>query len=293
VIDRRRFSSRGDEDEALKEVDILTTLQSCRSERRVRILQVTEDVHQFYIVMNFMERGNLGSLLSRERLNERQVQRLTRSLLEGIQELHDLSIAHLDLEPENILLNNEAEAVLCDFGCATYVKSGSSTRGKRYGNLSYAAPEVVLNRSRGLAADMWSVGVILYSCLSGKLPFEDPSRVGLKEKIAKAEYDFGGIEWHFVSRGAKQFLSALLHADPNVRMTVSEALAHPWLTLPPRMLVPKRTRRSLVQRIWGRIARPSSKDQHPLFATSTLSSIDSIEKESTKRRKHERRHLSM
>jgi serine/threonine protein kinase len=278
----------------LKEIALLTSLQKHGSPRLVHVLQVTEDLHHFYIVMNFVEGGNLASLLSRERMSEQRVQQLARSLLEGVAQLHSASISHNDLQPDNILLKND-EVILCDFGCASYLDgdSSSTSRERRNGNLAYKPPEVLLkNRSHGSASDMWSVGIILFYCLVGYLPFEDGSKRRLKEKIIRAEYDFSQKEWHFVTRGAKQLLSSLLHPDPQVRMNVSEALAHPWLSTPP-MLVPKRSRRSLAQRVWGQLRRkPSSKTNADLSTTSTLTSIGSME-ESTRRKQVERVNLSM
>lgn len=294
VIDRRRFTSRTDEDSALKEIALLTALQKVDSPRLVEVVTVSEDLHHFYIVMNFVEGGNLASLLSRDSfIGEQRVQQFARSLLEGVAQLHSISVCHNDLQPDNILLKSNDEVVLCDFGCASYVdgdSSSASTRNTKHGNLAYTPPEVILrNTSHGFASDMWSVGIILFHCLVGYLPFEDGSKRRLREKIVRAEYDFNQKEWHFVSRGAKQFLSSLLHPDPQVRMTVSEALVHPWLSTLP-VLVPKRSRRSLVRRIWGQWNKRKLPKANYLYAAtadlsiaSTLTSFGSME-ESTKRK---------
>jgi serine/threonine protein kinase len=183
---------------------------------------------------------------------ERNVQELARSLLEGVTLLHSLGICHYNLQPENILLQEGNQVTICDFGCAVYLRGDSCGRGRRrrYGSLPYAAPEVIRgdNSKDGTVSDMWSVGVILYYCLCGWLPFEDVSRSQLKEKITKGAYAFAPLNaanrsphsiplaeknvWGSISRPAKQLVSNLLHVNPEVRLTAIEALEHSWLAIP-------------------------------------------------------------
>ena len=252
---------------------MLTSLQIYQSSNLVRLVTIREDSFKFYVVTELIEKGNLATLLSSSgQLSEEFVQRLAKSLLEGVNQLHSIGICHNDLQPENLLLDgddDDAMVVLCDFGSASYVESTPTPqRGRsRYGNLLYAPPErMKSNKPWNQACDMWSVGVILYQCLSGQLPFSYDSssstssssasrRLRLKEKICGGNFDFSDPSWQSVSRSSKQFLSSLLHPDPSIRMTVSEALNHPWLVeayvnsrketidAPPR-------RRSLIERLF-------------------------------------------
>ena len=217
---------------------------------------------------------------SRSALNtmqESEVFSLARSLLLAVKGLHDRSICHNDLCPRNILvfssatnshLHNSdcwAELKLCDLGRAFFVDDADDgTFGDipQHSSIYYTSPEVLLGKPPGLASDMWSVGVILYRCLAGELPFREHSgenkcltycsasmspsstkgyagkilRQQLKREICRADCKFGSSKrrqtdhrWSRVSRGAKQFLSALLNRAPSIRMTCEEALHHPWL----------------------------------------------------------------
>jgi len=323
MIDKRRFTCKADKESALREIGILTSLQTYQSSRLPRLVQVTEDDHQYYLVMGYVEGGNLASFRqSKHCLLEDHIQAIARSLLLSVAELHRLSVAHFNLSPDNILLGpNHCDVVLCDFGCAwdlqntnfttitntlssmsaTIHSSSSSSAGStsppagnsvpRCGTLQYAAPEVIGScKEFGLATDMWSVGVILYELFCGRLPFEDVSKRALKGKIASGKYKFNGKEWHQVSRGAKQFISTLLHPDPQVRMTVGEALTHPWMTQPvpgsiandaPRDGVrsksssrdKRRPGPSLVQRLLGRLrpdyAAPASSSSSSRHSSAT------------------------
>ncbi len=143
---------------------------------------------------------------------------------------------------------------LCDLGRAFFVEQTSDENCKsdvvpRHSSLYYTSPEVIRGHAPSLASDMWSVGVILYRCFAGELPFREQSlssttaapikmnlRQQLKEDICRAKCNYGrssrrktNLRWSRVSRGAIQFLSALLNPSPFDRMTCDEALLHPWL----------------------------------------------------------------
>jgi serine/threonine protein kinase len=275
MIDRRRFLSQSDEDSALREIAMLSSLNDYASPHVVSMVQVLEDSNHFYIISEIVDGGNLLTLLNQQQeqhhaLSEQQVKDLARSLLLGVQALHALNISHHDLQPENLLLLDNKRVQICDFGSAVYVDGDYCCKG-RYGNMQYAAPEVLRGKTHGSSSDLWSVGVILYYCLCGHLPFEDPSKRRLKEKIVKAEYDFSQREWAFVSRPAKQFISNLLHADSQVRLTASEALKHTWLasTYLPLLVSKRRRRETMVQRIWGKLKRKSSRNRAQTEDAST------------------------
>jgi serine/threonine protein kinase len=174
---------------------------------------------------------------------------MTRSILRGVQYLHQRRIVHADIQPENILLqHNNEDALLADFGIAINLLDlphdphhdpASSASWEHRDFCKYSAPEVLQATSCCFAepADMWSVGCLVYFMLTGVSPFEEPhlpsfSKRRTYSKICRAEYSFP--ECHFgpkVSRAGKQFIDNLLRVNESVRMTVDEALDHPWLRL--------------------------------------------------------------
>ena len=94
--------------------------------------------------------------------------------MDGIEYLHRVGIAHRDLKPENLLLDQENNLKIVDFGLSNKYRPGELLR-TACGSPCYAAPEMIIGRSyRGLDVDIWSSGVTLYAMLVGCLPFEDP-----------------------------------------------------------------------------------------------------------------------
>ena len=101
---------------------------------------------------------------------------------------------------------------------------------KRFcGTEGYAAPEIMKNIPYDASVDLWSLGVIVYILLSAIKPFDADSQSELFELIITADYEFFSPEFDGISDIAKDFISKLLQADPKNRMTVDQALQHPWI----------------------------------------------------------------
>lgn len=135
-----------------------------------------------------------------------------------------------DLKPENLLLtskSDDANIKVADFGFATYVDGYSIT--SQCGTPGYIAPEILERKAYGKPADMWSFGVILYILLGGYPPFHDDNQNRLFKKITRGDYQFHPEYWGSVSDEAKDLIRSLLTLDMRKRLTVEQALAHPWL----------------------------------------------------------------
>ena len=101
---------------------------------------------------------------------------------------------------------------------------------EKIGTVYYVAPEV-LDRQYDKRCDLWSVGVVTYVLLAGDLPFSGSTSAAVSKKIREADYTFHGEVWdNQVSKHAIEFINRLIEPNLNQRMTVEEALEHPWLT---------------------------------------------------------------
>ncbi|CAG8651095.1 9647_t:CDS:2, partial [Scutellospora calospora] len=152
-----------------------------------------------------------------------------------IKYLHDHRIAHRDLKPENILMSSAAnlEVKISDFGLSKLLGPEHSLMKTLCGTRLYVAPEVIArtpNRSYGRAVDMWSLGVILYVCLCGNLPFADElGPPNLLDQIRLGKYRFHSPVWNNISYNAKDLIRGLLTVNVKDRLTVSQALTHPFM----------------------------------------------------------------
>merc|ERR1719384_1931667 len=156
-------------------------------------------------------------------------------VLEAVYDLHSRGIVHRDLKPENLLFyDNQASSKLLvvDFGLSEYEEELNKDS-PVCGTATYLAPEVIAQTDSSRAQDLWSCGVISYIMLCGYPPFfkdsGDRSETRLLRKIVRGKYKFHDNFWSHVSEDAKHFVSRLMCADPRLRLTVEEALVHPWI----------------------------------------------------------------
>ena len=240
VVDRRTLTP-GEDIAVVKEV---ATLEQLGHEPvgTISCIDFYQESTHYYIVTEYAQGGSLQSRLAQGKsLDEEDVKRLARSLLEGLQYLDSLDMVHRNLRPENILLytpsfeGDEESTLIADFGTATHIPYFEGVRGKlvgKCGSSLYAAPEVQNKLEYDSQADMWSLGVVLFQALSGSLPFIDKSKRSLLRKITRAEFIFDPRDWQHVSKSARRFISGLLRAKPYERMTAQQALKHSWLSPP-------------------------------------------------------------
>lgn len=163
---------------------------------------------------------------------ENVASRVMRQALEGLEYLHAAQIVHRDLKPENILLQNKdypnAQLKLIDFGLATRMSPQQGPLRKHVGTPYYIAPEV-LNKKYNESCDVWSMGVILYTICVAYPPFWGNTEAEIYARIKKGMYRFHGEEWNKRSDDVKDLVRNLLHLNADERISVKEALNHPWI----------------------------------------------------------------
>jgi serine/threonine protein kinase len=142
------------------------------------IYDVGEYEKQPYVVMAYIEGESLAAHLARQGRYENPCQAVTliRQVLDALEVVHSHGIVHRDLKPSNILLDAAGRAILTDFGLArqTDDKEGLTSEGVVLGTPAYMAPEQASGQPRAVGpwTDLYSLGVILYQMLTGRLPFE-------------------------------------------------------------------------------------------------------------------------
>uniref|UniRef100_A0A4W5Q235 non-specific serine/threonine protein kinase n=1 Tax=Hucho hucho TaxID=62062 RepID=A0A4W5Q235_9TELE len=174
----------------------------------------------------------LDYLVAHDELMEEKVAFFVKDTLEALQHLHTCRVAHLDLKPENLLVDLHVPVPsikLIDFGDAVQVSR------HRYvhlllGNPEFAAPELIQGTAVSLSTDVWSAGVLAYVMLSGVSPFLDESLEETCVNICKLDFCFPEDYFQGVSQAARDFISSTLQQDPRKRPIATICLQHPWVS---------------------------------------------------------------
>jgi 5'-AMP-activated protein kinase catalytic alpha subunit len=145
----------------------------------------------------------------------------------GVEYLHRNKICHRDLKPENLLLDENMNIKIVDFGLSNTYKNASDTLKTACGSPCYAPPEMILGkRYSGLSTDIWTLGVILYAMTVGYLPFEDKDTNKLYKKILSCDYLMPG----FLSVNAKDLIKRIIQVEADKRASIEEIKRHAWCT---------------------------------------------------------------
>ncbi|XP_012726930.2 death-associated protein kinase 2 isoform X1 [Fundulus heteroclitus] len=238
-----RVSRRGVKREEIeREVDILQQIQHPNI---VELHDVYENRTDVVLILELVSGGELFDFLARkESLSEEEATQFIKQILDGVQYLHSKGIAHFDLKPENIMLLDRSVPLprikVIDFGLAHKIQPGADFK-NIFGTPEFVAPEIVNYEQLGLEADMWSIGVITYILLSGASPFLGETKQETLGNISAVDYDFDEEFFSNTSELAKSFIRQLLEKDTRKRMTIQDALNHPWIKpLNPRQAMEKR-----------------------------------------------------
>jgi hypothetical protein len=196
----------------------------------IKMEGIYETRTHMYIVMEKLTGGELFErIVGRPRFSEDEAGKLIRPLLESVGYLHDLGIVHRDIKPENVLCgDNFDEVKIADFGLSKMILP-TETMDTACGTLSYVAPEVLTRQGYGQQADMWSIGVILFLILCGKLPFDGGSHDEIINATIKAEIRVSPAVWNALSEDARDIIKKMLHKDPKERISARAALRHPFI----------------------------------------------------------------
>jgi len=198
----------------------------------MELIEVYESSKYVHLVLPLMEGGDLiKRMMSLKTYNEETAIKAMRSFLDGLDHCHALNIVHRDLKPENLLLHsksNDWDMKIADFGLSCIYKGRGLT--VKCGTPGFIAPEILGDKPYDLKSDVFSAGIILYMLLSGRHPFHAKNRDALLQANLQSIIDFDDSKlWGHISDQAKDLVQKMLAKEPDQRISVREALQHPWM----------------------------------------------------------------
>ncbi|KAG8494808.1 hypothetical protein CXB51_012593 [Gossypium anomalum] len=224
VINKDQVKKEGLMEQIKREIAIMRLV---RHPNVVELKEVMATKKRIFFVMEYVKGGELFAKVVKGRLKEDLARKYFHQLVSSVDFCHSRGVYHRDLKPENLLLDENDNLKVSDFGLSALPEQlrNDGLLHTQCGTPSYVAPEVLRkNGYDGAKADIWSCGVVLFVLLTGFLPFQAENVMHMYRKIFKAEYEFP--PW--ISNDARRLISKLLVADPDKRITVPGIISNPW-----------------------------------------------------------------
>ncbi|XP_054659332.1 serine/threonine-protein kinase SIK2 isoform X5 [Grus americana] len=194
----------------------------------IKLYQVMETKSMLYLVTEFAKNGEIFDYLaSHGRLSESEARRKFWQILSAVEYCHGRKIVHRDLKAENLLLDNNMNIKIADFGFGNFYKSGEPLT-TWCGSPPYAAPEVFEGQQyEGPQLDIWSMGVVLYVLVCGALPFDGPTLPILRQRVLEGRFRIP----YFMSEECEHLIRRMLVLDPSKRLTIAQIKEHKWMLI--------------------------------------------------------------
>eukprot|EP00808_Paulinella_micropora_P006808 g63718.t1 len=189
----------------------------------LKLIDVLETPRKLYMVLEYVEGGELYECIADGgKLSKNDVLRITAQVVEGLEYCHALHISHRDLKPENLLLDRQRNIKIIDLGLATMSLTGGDEMHTSCGSPQYMSPQVIQGKYIGKEADVWSLGVTVFACATGFLPFDDPIIPKVYEKVCKGEMSIP----EETDKDLADLIRKLLCVDPKHRIPLEEIRHH-------------------------------------------------------------------
>ncbi|KAF4525634.1 hypothetical protein B566_EDAN001234 [Ephemera danica] len=194
----------------------------------VKLFQVIETEKTLYLVMEYASGGEVFDyLVLHGRMKEKEARAKFRQIVSAVQYCHQKKIIHRDLKAENLLLDSEMNIKIADFGFSNEFTPGSKLD-TFCGSPPYAAPELFQGKKYdGPEVDVWSLGVILYTLVSGSLPFDGSTLRELRERVLRGKYRIP----FYMSTDCENLLKKFLVLNPAKRASLENIMKDKWMNM--------------------------------------------------------------
>ncbi|KAL7867422.1 hypothetical protein AOLI_G00152360 [Acnodon oligacanthus] len=194
----------------------------------VKLFEVIETEKTLYLIMEYASGGEVFDyLVAHGRMKEKEARAKFRQIVSAVQYCHQKRIVHRDLKAENLLLDADMNIKIADFGFSNEFTIGSKLD-TFCGSPPYAAPELFQGKKYdGPEVDVWSLGVILYTLVSGSLPFDGQNLKELRERVLRGKYRIP----FYMSTDCENLLKKLLVLNPGKRGSLEQIMKDHWMNV--------------------------------------------------------------
>lgn len=231
MIDKDKIMRTGQVEQIRREISVM---RLARHPNIIQLFEVMANKSKIYFVMEYAKGGELFNKVARGKLKEDVAHKYFKQLINAVDYCHSRGVFHRDIKPENILLDENGNLKVSDFGLSALVESKrqDGLLHTPCGTPAYVAPEVIKRKGYdGTKADIWSCGIVLFVLLAGYLPFHDPNLIEMYRKISKAELKCPN--W-FPPEVCK-LLGMMLDPNPDTRIPISTIREHCWFKKEPNV----------------------------------------------------------
>ncbi|XP_043699068.1 CBL-interacting protein kinase 5-like [Telopea speciosissima] len=224
VTDKEKILRVGLIDQIKREISVMRLV---RHPNVVQLYEVMASKTKIYFAMEYVKGGELFNKVAKGRLKEDTARKYFQQLIGAVDFCHSRGVYHRDLKPENLLLDENGNLKISDFGLSALCEScrNDGLLHTTCGTPAYVAPEVINKKGYdGAKADIWSCGVILFVLLAGYLPFQDANLMEMYRKISRGEFKCP----NWFSPEVRKLLSRILDPNPNTRLIISKIMENPW-----------------------------------------------------------------
>lgn len=221
IINRKTLAKSDMQGRVEREISYLRLL---RHPHIIKLYDVIKSKDEIIMVIEYAGKELFDYIVQRGKMPENEARRFFQQIIAAVEYCHRHKIVHRDLKPENLLLDDQLNVKIADFGLSNIMTDGNFLK-TSCGSPNYAAPEVISGKLyAGPEVDVWLSGVILYVMLCGRLPFDDEFIPALFKKISNGVYTLP----NYLSQGAKNLLTRMLVVNPLNRITIHEIMEDEW-----------------------------------------------------------------
>ncbi|CAF0820528.1 unnamed protein product [Adineta steineri] len=212
-------------------VSEILVMKNCRFRSIVNFLDCYLRPNELWIVMEYMNGGQLTQIVEQTVLDEGQMAAVTKECLEALQFLHSKNIIHRDVKSDNVLVGFDGSVKLTDFGFCAQLANTESLRTTMVGTPYWMSPEVIKKLKYDRKVDVWSLGILIIEMIDGSPPYinEQPFRAMCKIAMQNEPPTISAESQARISSDAMNFLKRCLMIDPQQRADTNELIRHPFI----------------------------------------------------------------